>query len=107
MQHFSDWIGERPECLRVTGGAAKNDGILSVLADVFDARIETVRVSSSAALGAAVRAARGVEGLPWSELAARFARPEAGRPLRSTPRAVAAYEAARAKFRERMRALGV
>ena len=68
MQLHSAWIGERPTSLRVTGGASKNRGILQILADVFDARIETLTLSNSSALGGALRAAQAVEGLSWAEL---------------------------------------
>ncbi|HYQ18448.1 MAG TPA: FGGY family carbohydrate kinase, partial [Polyangiaceae bacterium] len=35
MQRHSDWIGEQPKLIRVTGGASKNRGIRQVLADVL------------------------------------------------------------------------
>ena len=107
MQRHSDWIGEAPKCLRVTGGASKNRGILQVLADVFEARVETLHSSSSAALGGALRAAQAVEGLPWAELYARFVVPESGRGLESTPGSEAAYRGLRAKLADKWRALGV
>jgi len=107
MQRHSDWIGERPTRLRVTGGAAKNRGILQILADVFDAQIETLAVANSAALGAALRAAQAVEGVPWSELYAHFVTPGLGVGIQSTPAAVLAYAELRAKFARKLQALGV
>jgi len=98
MQYHSDWIGEHPERLRVTGGASKNRAILQVLADVFEARIETLSVANSAALGGALRAAQAVEGLPWAELYARFVAPEPGVRVASAPGAQQAYAELRAKF---------
>jgi xylulokinase len=98
MQYHSDWIGERPATLRVTGGASKNRAILQILADVFEARIETLSVESSAALGGALRAAQAVEGLPWAELYARFVAPEPGVRVASAPGARHAYAELRAKF---------
>lgn len=107
MQHFSDWIGERPERLLVTGGASRNRGILQVLADVFEARVQTLPASNSAALGAALRAAHAVEGLPWAELFARFVHTDSGPSCQGSPSASSAYAAPRAKFVQRLRSLGV
>ncbi|MES1178684.1 MAG: FGGY family carbohydrate kinase [Myxococcales bacterium] len=107
MQRYSDFIGQAPKVLRVTGGASKNRGILQVLADVFEARIEVLRSSSSAALGGALRAAQAVEGLPWAELFARFVVPEPGMALESTPGSASTYRELRGKFADKWRALGV
>jgi len=107
MQRHSDWIGEHPKSVRVTGGASKNRGILQVLADVFDARIETLSVSNSAALGGALRAAHVGSGLPWAELYARFAVPDSTARVESSPDSVRAYTGPRAKFARKMQALGV
>jgi len=107
MQRHSDWIGEKPRSVRVTGGASKNRGILQVIADVFDARIETIQVSNSAALGAAVRAAQAGTGLPWAELYARFVVADASVHVESSPSSVLAYAEPRAKFAHKMQALGV
>jgi xylulokinase len=107
MQRHSDWIGKAPQCLRVTGGASKNRGILRVLSDVFEARIETLKSSSSSALGGALRAAQAVEGLPWAELYARFVVPESGTGLESTPGSALIYRELRAKFADKWRTLGV
>jgi xylulokinase len=102
MQRHSDWIGERPRVVRVTGGASKNRGILQVLADVFDAEICTLSVANSSALGGALRAAQAVEGLPWSELYARFVSPDAGSRVRSAANATGAYGVLRAKFSRKL-----
>ena len=102
MQHYSDWIGEHPKRLRVTGGASKNRAILQVLADVFEARIETFSVANSAALGGALRAAQAVEGLPWAELYARFVAPDPGVCVASAPGASRAYAELRAKFARKL-----
>lgn len=107
MQRHSGFIGQAPQCLRVTGGASKNRGILRVLADVFGARIETLKSSSSAALGGALRAAQAVEGLPWAELYARFVVPESGTGLERAPGSESAYAELRTKFADKWRALGV
>jgi sugar (pentulose or hexulose) kinase len=105
MQHHSAWIGERPSVVRVTGGASRNRGILQVLADVFEAEIDTLTVPNSSALGGALRAAQAVEGLPWAELYARFVSPNAGSRVTTSPEASGAYGALRAEFVRKLRQL--
>ncbi len=78
MRHHSDWIGEAPSTILVTGGASKNRGILQVLADVFQAELRTLAVANSSALGGALRAAQAVEGRPYAELFAAFSAPAPG-----------------------------
>jgi len=107
MQRHSDWIGERPRSVRVTGGASKNRGILQVLADVFDARIEPLAVPTAAALGAALRAAHAGTSLSWAELYARFVVADSSVRVESSPESVRAYAVPRAKFARKMQALGV
>ncbi len=107
MQLHSDWIGAAPSSVRVTGGASKNRGILQILADVFDARIHTLSVSNSSVLGAALRAAQAVEGLPWAELSARFVVPDPKARILSAPGAQAAYGALRAKFASKLQAITI
>ncbi len=107
MQRYSDFIGMPPECLRVTGGASRNRGILQVLSDVFQARIERLAAPSAAALGGALRVAQAVEGLPWAELFARFVVPEPGVRIESTPGSALAYAALRPKYALKLQALGV
>lgn len=107
MQHHSDWIGERPQRLRVTGGASKNRGILQVLADVFDAEIETLAVANASAQGAALRAAQAIEGLPFARLYARFVVPDPEVRVESRGPAVLAYTEPRAKFASKLRSLGL
>jgi len=88
MRLHSQWIGEVPSALRVTGGASRSDGICQILADVFEATVERLEVGNSAALGAALRTAQAVEGLSWHELTGMFCRCDPGR--RVAPRAAAA-----------------
>jgi xylulokinase len=107
MQRHSDWIGERPRSVRVTGGASKNRGILQVIADVFDARIETLSVSNSAALGAALRAAHAGTGLSWAELYGRFVVADSSVRVESSANSQLAYVEPRAKFARKMQALGL
>ncbi|NLF18829.1 MAG: carbohydrate kinase [Lentisphaerae bacterium] len=91
LRLHSQWIGEAPTALRLTGGASRSDGIGQILADVFQAEVERLDVGNSAALGAALRAAQAVEGLPWAALAARFCAPVAGRRLHPVAANAALY----------------
>ena len=52
------WIGAF-DTIRVTGGASRSKGIRETIADVFGAKVETLDVPDSAALGGAILAARG------------------------------------------------
>jgi len=74
MRHHMP-LGGRPECIRVTGGASRSKGFLRIIADVFQARVETISAPDSAALGAAMRAANAVDGMPFAELAGKFCKP--------------------------------
>ncbi|MDR1498505.1 MAG: carbohydrate kinase [Puniceicoccales bacterium] len=67
----SEWVGHF-DTLRVTGGASRSRGILQTLADVFQARVETIAVTDSAALGAALIAAHDIGGHSFDALAERF-----------------------------------
>jgi xylulokinase len=57
MRLHSEWMEVKAERLRLTGGASKNDGIAQLASDVFQAPVERLDVSNSAALGAALIAA--------------------------------------------------
>lgn len=74
MRHHSSWQGQAFTRIRVTGGASQSEGMRRILADVFQARIETISVTNSAGLGAAMRAANAVEGIPFPQLSDRFCR---------------------------------
>jgi xylulokinase len=106
MQRHSDWIGEQPKLIRVTGGASKNRGIRQVLADVFGAEIRTLAVGNSSALGGALRAAEAASAASFSDLYARFAATDSARDVTPTPGATAQYGELRQKLLERLTALG-
>ena len=77
MKLHSEWIGEKPSEIYATGGGSINREILQVAADVFNTRVRQFEVSNSAALGAALRAAKSyydsknVE-IHWSEIVEKF-----------------------------------
>lgn len=54
------WIGKF-DTIRVTGGASRSKGIRDVIAAIFGARVETLDVPDSAALGGAILAARAAQ----------------------------------------------
>jgi len=64
------WIG-RFGTIRVTGGASKSPGIRQTLADVFQARVESIAVADSAALGGAMLAAH-ADGVPLAKMTKAF-----------------------------------
>jgi len=64
------WIGAF-DTIRVTGGASKSPGIRQTLADVFQARVESIAVADSAALGGAMLAAH-ADGVPLAVMTDSF-----------------------------------
>ena len=50
MRRYSDWLGQRPTRVLVTGGASANVGILRVVSDVLQARLVPLQVSNASAL---------------------------------------------------------
>jgi len=58
MAHHSRVFGKKPDTILVTAGASENLGLLQTIADVFDVEAQSFEVKDSAALGAAIRAAR-------------------------------------------------
>ena len=64
------WIGKFGT-IRVTGGASKSPGIRQTLADVFQARVESIAVADSAALGGAMLAAH-ADGVPLAKMTEAF-----------------------------------
>jgi sugar (pentulose or hexulose) kinase len=106
MQRHSDWIGEQPRLIRVTGGASKNRGIRQVLADVFGAEIRGLSVGNSSALGGALRAAEAVGKVPFASLYEAFAATDPASDVSPVASATAVYGSLRQKLVERLVALG-
>jgi xylulokinase len=78
----SRWMNVTPAEIRATGGAAANREIMQVAADVFDAPVQRMEQTNSAALGAALRAwhghaLAGGSPVPWGEVVAGFTDPAA------------------------------
>jgi len=72
MRLHSGWLGEEFTRIRVTGGASKSAALRRIIADVFQAPVETISVGNSAGLGAALRAANLFGGEPFDSLHAKF-----------------------------------
>ncbi len=76
----SQWMNVRPQRIYATGGAATNNAILQVMADMMNCPVLRIEVSKSAVLGAALRAAHGYflqagKPRPWPEIVAGFSGP--------------------------------
>jgi xylulokinase len=94
----SQWLGERPEIIRLTGGASRNDGIAGLIADVFQAPVERFAVANGAALGAAIRAAHAC-GHDLATLTAAFCKPAADSRIEPDPALAHTYEAELERYR--------
>ena len=97
MRLHSQWMEVKTERIRLTGGASKNDGIAQMVADIFQAPIERLDVSNSAALGAALIAA-GAAGMNLEELEEKFCRCSEGSMLMPDPELAAVYGDAQERF---------
>jgi xylulokinase len=79
MYLHSSWTGPRPQRIVVTAGGSENQGLLSVIAQVFGTEVHSFEVKESAALGAALRAAHCCQNakgksVTWHDLSAPFLR---------------------------------
>lgn len=99
MRLHSQWIGETPSSIRLTGGASQNNGIARLVANIFQASVERLAVSNSAALGAALRAAHAC-GRNLAALQSVFCAPASGSRIEPDPTLAATYDRALADFRE-------
>jgi xylulokinase len=97
MRLHSQWMDVQTERIRLTGGASKNDGIAQMVADVFQAPVERLDVSNSAALGAALIAAAAA-GHNLEELQQTFCRCAAGSTLTPDPTLAPVYQNAQERF---------
>ncbi len=97
MRLHSQWMGVKTERIRLTGGAAKNDGIAQLVADIFQAPVERLDVINSAALGAALIAAA-AEGHDLSALQETFCQAAPGVALLPDPALAAVYDSALGRF---------
>jgi xylulokinase len=104
MANHSRWMRVEIDVIHATGGAAVNEDILRVMADVFGAEVRRFEVSNSACLGAALRARHAdalADGraLAWEELVRGIAEPGAPA-IRPDARAAAVYDRLRHRYEE-------
>jgi xylulokinase len=77
MRLHSQWIGESPKIIYVTGGASKDKAILQIIADIYNVDVVQFEVSDSAALGSALRAVKTYyneigDNKPWVDIVKPF-----------------------------------
>lgn len=58
MLKKSAWMNLRPDTILVTGGGSQSDGIRQTISRIFNAPVQQIQTTSSAALGAAIRASK-------------------------------------------------
>lgn len=92
----SQGFGEKAEAMLVTAGGSENRGLLQVIADIFGREVRTFEVKDSAALGAAVRAAKTYLGArgdrrTWGDLANLFISSKQAKPVFPRKEAAAVY----------------
>ncbi|MBB5351799.1 xylulokinase [Haloferula luteola] len=105
MRLHSQWLGESPSLIRLTGGASQNDGIAQLIANIFQAPVERFAVANGAALGAALRAASAC-GEDLAELTATFCQPATGSQLQPDPALAPVYQDALRRYQDLLQ-LGV
>lgn len=97
MRLHSQWMEVKTERIRLTGGASKNDGIAQLVADIFQAPVERLEVSNSAALGAALIAAA-ADGRDLEALQEVFCQATPGTTLQPDRALAGVYEDALGRF---------
>jgi len=98
MRLHSQWMGVEIDRIRLTGGASRNDGIAQLVADVFQAPVERLDVSNSAALGAALIAGAAA-GENLAELEADFCQTTPGSSLQPNTALAGTYALALDRFK--------
>lgn len=98
MRLHSQWLGERPTLIRLTGGASRNNGIARLIANIFQAPVERFAVANGAALGAAIRAAHAC-GNNLTTLTEAFCKPAENSRIEPDPALAATYDAALESYR--------
>jgi len=76
MRNRIAWMGLEPRALLLTGGAAQNDAIAQVIADVFQLPVQRLGVGNSVALGAALLAAHHDDSALFQRLEATLCAPD-------------------------------
>jgi xylulokinase len=100
MRLHSAWIaGDNAfSTIRMTGGGSKSDDICKIVANIFQANVERISVSDSAALGAAMRSANAIDATPWEFMNEEFTAPSSI--VTPDPSTAEIYKKSLAKFAE-------
>ncbi len=107
MRLRSEWMRLQPPVLYLTGGAAANDAISRIAADVFQVEVRRLDVSSSVALGGALRAGLACEAIKGPDLEAYFEKALSRRKLVPDPGTADLYAEALKEVRELQEAAGI
>lgn len=106
MRLYSGWMVDTEAQSRapfarigVTGGASKSAGFLTILANVFQTRVERLEATETVALGAALRAWAHASGESISTVASKFTPPPAAI-FQPDPALAPVYAGALARFAE-------
>ncbi len=91
MRLQTRWMRLQPRRILLTGGAAKNDAIAQVVADIFQCQVERLTVSNSVALGSAMRAAIVSGAAHLSDLEKAFCKVESGKGKQPHPGCAETY----------------
>lgn len=97
MRLHSQWMGVKIDRIRLTGGASKSDSIAQLVADVFQAPVERLAISNSAALGAALISATAA-GHNLEEMQHVFCRASEGQRIEPNPALAPIYDATLPRF---------
>jgi xylulokinase len=68
LRFFAEKHAKTITTIRLTGGASQNTAIAQMIADIFQAKVERIEISNSAALGSAMRAANASAQQSWEFL---------------------------------------
>lgn len=93
MRLHAQWMQTKPTRIYATGGASEDQGVLQIMADIFQCPVQRSEVSNGAALGAALIAAHAAEGgrKNWPDLVRSFTA-GAEAPVQPDPDAAAVYD---------------
>ncbi|NCD33393.1 MAG: carbohydrate kinase [Spartobacteria bacterium] len=97
MRIHSEWMGVRPSSIYATGGASVDMAILQIMADVNNCSVYRQSITSSATLGAALRAwfawqKANRDPLPWEAVCGPFCKPDPATQICPKPENVAMYD---------------
>jgi xylulokinase len=103
MRLHSAWMKVKPRRILATGGGSVNVPLLQIIADVMNCPVYRIEVGKSAALGAALIAARGWlvangQKAAWKQVVAGFADPIPGSEVHPDRKAVKVYDQLIAKY---------